>query len=84
MFVVLRLTKLALEFGSNLIQQLIEARGSVARGHAPHTAMRIHGHFATPKNYQQPKLYCLSSFFKYNIVCVLSMVTKECGIVSLD
>lgn len=45
MFVVFRLSELALEFGANLIQQLVEARRSVARRHAPHTAVRIHGHF---------------------------------------
>lgn len=42
MLKVFTLALLAIEFGSDLLQQLVEA--SVAGGHSAHAAMRIHGH----------------------------------------
>jgi hypothetical protein len=40
---VLGLAKLALEFGPDLFEQLVET-SAVAWGNTPHAAMRIHGH----------------------------------------
>lgn len=43
MLEALGLTSLSVELGPNLIKQLVET-SRIARGYAPHAAMRIHGH----------------------------------------
>lgn len=76
MFIVLRLAKLALEFGSDLIQQFIEARGSIARRDSRHTAMRVHRHICdTPKRINDP-LYGVLFFFFANDLYVMPTAGK--------